>query len=340
MTPSLLRYLPPRWLRSGHLQTVLPALFRRVEGVSYTRERIATPDGDFLDLDWADDLGGADAARGGGPRPLAILSHGLEGSADRAYILGMARAFIRGGWDALAWNYRGCSGEPNRLLRTYHSGATEDLDVVVQHALGQGYEAVALVGFSLGGNLTLKYLGERGDDADRRILGAVAFSVPCDLAASAEQMARPENAAYMRRFMRSLSAKVEAKRERFGDHLPDVDVTTMRTFAEFDGRFTAPIHGFDDAHDYWRRASSLRFLAAIRRPTLLINAQDDPFLAPSCFPEEEARRNPDVRLLAPRWGGHVGFMLGRPDGPYWSEAVAPAFLEGIVGEAAAGRRAA
>jgi predicted alpha/beta-fold hydrolase len=335
VTEQLPRYRPPRWLRSGHLQTVLPSLFRRVEGVAYRRERIETPDGDFLDLDWAP----AEEA-GGGPRRLAVLSHGLEGSSDRAYVRGMARAFLAAGWDVLAWNYRGCSGEPNRRFRSYHSGVTEDLDVVLRHALACEYEAVGLVGFSLGGNLSLKYLGERGAEADERIVGAVAFSVPCDLASSAVKLARPENVAYMRRFMRSLAGKLDEKRRRFPGRLPAADVGKMRTFAEFDGYYTAPAHGYASAEDYWRSVGAGRFLRGIRRPALLVNAQDDPFLTPACFPFEAAAENPFFHLLAPPWGGHVGFMLDRIDGEYWSERVATVFLEAVVRGAASSRRAA
>ncbi|MDX1421322.1 MAG: alpha/beta fold hydrolase [Rubricoccaceae bacterium] len=319
MLSQLPPYRPPRWLRSGHLQTVYPALFRSVEGVSYRRERLDLPDGDVLDLDWSEPAG----------RPgdrLVIISHGLEGSSERAYVRGMVRAFTQGGWDALAWNLRGCGGTPNRLFQTYHSGATGDLDAVIEHALARGYPTVALVGFSLGGNLTLKYLGERGKDAPARVVGAAAFSVPCDLASSAEQLARPENAMYMRRFMLSLNAKLADKQARFPDQLPGLDVSTLKTFVDFDGAYTAPAHGFSSAEDYWRRASSRPFLPAIRRPTLLVNAQDDPFLAPPCFPIDEARANPDLHLLMPRWGGHVGFMAARREDPYWSERVATAFL--------------
>jgi predicted alpha/beta-fold hydrolase len=298
-----------------------------------TEQRIPTPDGDFLDLDWSE-VGAGGAGR------LVILSHGLEGSSDRAYVRGMVRAFNRHGWDALAWNYRGCSGEPNRLFRSYHSGATEDLDAVLQHALTRGHAAVGLVGFSLGGNLTLKYLGERGDAVDARVAGAVAFSVPCDLASSAVKLARPENLAYMRRFMLSLTGKLAAKRTRFPGRLPDVDVSKMRTFAAFDGYYTAPAHGFASAEDYWRRASSRPFIPGIRRPTLLINAQDDPFLTPACVPEEEARDHPHFHLLTPRWGGHVGFMQDRLDGAYWSEEVATAFMEIVVQGASGSRQAA
>jgi predicted alpha/beta-fold hydrolase len=307
-----------------------------VPDVQYRRERIDTPDDDFLDLDWS-----AAARLDGGPRRVVVLSHGLEGSTARPYVRGMARAFNRIGWDALAWNYRGCSGEPNRRFRTYHSGATDDLDLVVRHALDRyHYEAVALVGFSLGGNLTLKYLGERGHEAEERIVGAAAFSVPCDLAASAEHMTRPEAYPYMRRFMNSLDAKVREKRTRYPGRLPDADVLKMRSFREFDAYYTAPVHGFADAEDYWRRASSLPFLRNLCVPTLLANAQDDPFLAPECFPHEAAEANPSFHFLAPEWGGHVGFMLNGLDGEYWSETVATTFIARALREKSAARKAA
>ena len=155
-------YRPPVWLRSGHLQTVLPSLFRRVDGVAYRRERLELDDGDFLDLDWT----GPESDR------VAVVAHGLEGSTDRAYVRGMARELARRGWRVCAWNLRGCSGEPNRLLRAYHSGATEDLDAVVAHVL-RDHAAVAVVGFSLGGNLTLRWLGEQGRAVDARVVAGV-----------------------------------------------------------------------------------------------------------------------------------------------------------------------
>jgi uncharacterized protein len=162
-------YLPPPFFGNGHLQTLYPNLYRRVRGIVYRRERIPTPDGDFLDLDWSRV----------GSRKLVIVSHGLEGSSLRPYVLGMVRAFNETGWDAVAWNFRGCSGEPNRKLRFYHSGATEDLETVVEHVRRDPtYQKIALVGFSLGGNITLKYLGERGKDAAAAVFGAVAFWFP------------------------------------------------------------------------------------------------------------------------------------------------------------------
>ena len=313
MDVDLPPYRPPLWLRNGHLQTVLPALFREVEGVAYDRERIDLPDGDFLDLDWAE--------RG---RPdVALVAHGLEGSADRAYIRGMTRALAARGWSVCAWNMRGCSGEPNRTLGAYHSGSSHDLDAVVAHALAGGAERVALVGFSLGGNVTLKWLGEQGADVDARVVGAVALSVPVDLASSADVMEHWSRRLYMRRFLRSLEHKVAEKATRYADAPSARAVRQMTTFREFDGHFTAPVHGFADAQDYWRRASSLPLLGDIRVPTLLVQAQDDPFLSRACFPVETARSSGWLRLLAPRFGGHVGFMA---PGEFWSEQTAGRFL--------------
>jgi predicted alpha/beta-fold hydrolase len=311
-------YHPPLWLRSGHLQTVFPHFFRRVPPVAYRRERIDTPDGDFLDLDWSE----------AGSRRLAVISHGLEGDSKREYVLGMVRALRTAGWDVLAWNYRGCGGEPNRAARSYHSGMTEDLHTVLVHVAAHGqYEAAALVGFSLGGNLTLKYLGERGADLALPIRGAVAFSTPCDLADSAARMDALDCRLYMRRFLASLHRKIRARQMRFPDLLDDSGYQQIRTFRQFDNRYTAPLHGFRDADDYWTRCSSRPFLNGIRVPTLLVNARNDPFLAGGCYPVAEAEANPNVFLEMPAHGGHVGFVSFRPDGRYWSETRAVEFLE-------------
>lgn len=307
-------YTPPVGFSNPHLQTIVAGRLRRVDGPGYTRERIETPDGDFLDLDWAR----VDVER------VVIISHGLEGSAERAYVRGMARALNRHGWDALAWNLRGCSGEPNRQLRLYHSGATDDLDAVVQHAL-QRYDEVALVGFSLGGNLTLKYLGEQGDAAP--VARAVAFSVPVDLAASSAALGRWENGLYMRYFLRSLRGKVRAKAAQFPDAVSTDGLGSISDFRGFDDRYTAPLHGFADAADYWHRSSSRHFLDAIRVPTLLVNAADDPFLAPPCYPTEVARQSEHLTLEVPTHGGHVGFVRFGADGEYWSEQRAAEFLD-------------
>lgn len=242
---------------------------------------------------------------------------------------GMAGAFHRAGWDVLAWNCRGCGGVESRKLRSYHSGATDDLAAVVNHALaGNRYREAGLIGFSLGGNITLKYLGELGEAVDPRVLGGVAFSVPCDLAASSIRLERLSNRIYMGRFMRSLRTKIRGKIKQFPGQLTDEGLEVMRTFREFDGAYTAPLNGFESAEDYWARASSKPFLNRIAVPALLVNARNDPFLPEECFPEEAAANSECFHLEAPRDGGHVGFVSFTRSGEYWSEKRAVEFLGG------------
>ena len=310
-------YRHPRWLPNGHAQTIYPSLFRRVPHFTNREERLELPDGDFLDLEWAEN----------GRGKLAILSHGLEANTRTDYIQGMAAALLKNGWDVLAWNFRGCSRETNRLLQMYHSGATADLHGVVQHALqNHPAKSVDLIGFSLGGNLTLKYLGERPEELPGEIHRAVAFSVPCDLACSSHQLAARSNRIYMERFLRKMKEKVRAKNHRFPGELDLTGLEAMRTFQEFDDRFTAPIHGFQNAADYWKRNSCRQFLSSIRIPTLLVNAANDPFLGPGCYPREEAEGNEYFHLEIPESGGHVGFPTFGASGIYWSEQRALDFL--------------
>lgn len=304
-------FRPALWLRSGHVNTLYGGVLRDMQAPAYVRERITTPDDDFLDLDWFRQ----------GHRRVAILSHGLEGNSRRTYMNGMARHLGSDGWDVLAWNYRGCSGEPNRTLRTYHSGATEDLDAVVRHARN-GYEGAGLVGFSLGGNLTLKYLGEMGEHAP--VQAAVVFSVPCDLASGSRHLARRRAAPYMARFMRSLRRRVRQKAAMFPGRIETRGLDAMRTFREFDDAYTAPLNGFQNAEDYWARASCKPYIRHIRVPTLVVSAQDDPFLPPECYPVEEAGASQSVTLETPQWGGHVGFAESR--NRFWSERRASGFL--------------
>lgn len=312
-------YRAPWFLRNAHAHTVYPVFCRRVPGVIYQRERLELADGDFLDLDWAR----VNARR------AVLVAHGLEGSSGGQYIKGMVRAFNRRGWDALALNFRGCSGEPNRLLRSYHSGATDDLWRVTQYVRDKGYESVALVGFSLGGNVVLKLMGELGEQTPAWLTGAVGVSVPCDLKASAHSMARVCNRPYMKRFLISLHGKIRAKQPQFPVELDDSGYGRLKTFRHFDDRYTAPLHGFRDAEDYWARCSAKFFLETIRRPALLLNALDDPFLAPECFPRDLARDHGWFHLEMAAQGGHVGFVGNglRPD-EYYSERRALEFLDG------------
>lgn len=311
-------YRAPSWLPGGHAQTIYPALFRRVAHVTSRTERLELPDGDFIDLAWVGDRG----------ERLAILSHGLEASMGTEYIQGMAGALHRQGSDVLVWNFRGCGGEPNRLLRMYHSGATEDLHSVINHALARHpAETIDLIGFSLGGNLTLKLLGEDPEHLPPRIRGAVTFSTPCDLACSSRQLSLFSNKIYMERFLMAMRSKVRAKKRMFPDELDLTGLKRIRTFQEFDDRYTAPIHGFRDAEDYWKRNSCRQFLSRIRVPTLLVNAANDPFLGPGCHPREEAAASAHFHFEMPETGGHVGFPTSGKGAGNWMELRALEFLQ-------------
>lgn len=303
--------------RHPHLSTIYPTLFRRVLPVPYHRERIATPDGDFLDVDWS---------RVGSAR-AALVIHGLEGDSHRAYVQGMVRALNRRGWDVAALNLRGCSGTPNRRLRFYHSGATEDVATAIAHVRAQPYHTLALVGFSLGGNLVLKYLGERGPAVPSVVQGGVAVSVPVDLLGCADALERPGNAIYRWHFLRQLRATVEAKAAQFPDAISTAAFSHIRTLRDFDEHYTAPLHGFAGATDYYTRVSSLPLLPSIAVPTLLINAANDPFLSASCYPEPVAARHAALTLSTPQYGGHVGFVQPNRNGEYWSETTAGRFLQ-------------
>ena len=313
------RYLPALWLRNGHIQTIIPSLFRRVDGVRYVRERIDTPDADFLDLDWSCS----------GRPILAVISHGLEGNSNRAYVKGMVKALNKAKIDCLAWNYRTCGGETNRQLRMYHNGCTDDLDLVIRHALAQGYDHIVLIGFSRGGNLTLLYLGQKSGLLPPQLKGAVAFSVPVDLADSAKQLSHFSNRLYLKRFLRMLHQKIKEKMVLFPDRIDDSGYDRIDNFKKFDDRYTAPIHGFKNAEDYWKKCSSGPYLMDVRIPSLIINAKDDPFLGPSCYPYQQSK-NPNIHLEITQYGGHVGFMNDRINGQYWSESQAVDFIKMVV----------
>lgn len=308
-------FQPPRFLRNGHAQTILPVLLPRRVRIAFARERLELADGDFLDLDWL---------RAGRGR-VAILTHGLEGASTQTYIRGLAAALVAAGWDVLAWNFRGCSGEPNRLLRAYHSGETGDLAAVIARAANAGYASVALIGFSLGGNVVLKYLGEAPPHPV--VTAGAAISAPVDLAACARKLdQRWSNRLYLRRFLVSLAGKIEAKARLFPDQLDARGARRMRSFQEFDDRYTGPMHGFRDAADYWTQASARQFLPRIAVPALMLSPRNDPFLAPEAYPWAEAEANPHLFLETPESGGHVGFLdLQRGLEP-WSERRVVEFL--------------
>ena len=307
----------PFYLFNGHLQTIIPGLFREVKNVSYRRERILLPDGDFLDIDWSEV----------GSPSLAIISHGLEGSADRPYIKGMVKALNRAGLDALAWNFRSCSGESNKLLRMYHMGASDDLHLVVEHVLSTNkYRQIYLLGFSMGGNITLHYLGKNPDQVPKEVKRAAVFSVPCHISSASKKMASWENRVYMQRFLKSLHQKLTDKLALMPDEMNLEGYRKLKSFPEFDERFTAPIHGYKSAEEYYESCSSRQFLPQIRIPTLLVNAQNDPFLSPACFPVPEAETNPFFYLEMPPHGGHGGFTINFRKNLYYTDKRAMEFI--------------
>ncbi|NRD21233.1 alpha/beta fold hydrolase [Winogradskyella eckloniae] len=293
-------YKPPFWAKTSFISTVFSGLARSVEGVEQTRERITLPDTDFLDLDWS-------YAKQKSNKVIVLL-HGLEGSAQRPYIKGTAKLFNENNIDAVGVNFRGCSGEPNRLFRSYHSGATEDLEAVMHHVLSKGiYDEIYIKGISLGANMALKYVGER-DDVPKELKAVIAVSAPCFLKGSCEALLRFKNKHYAIRFLAHLKEKLKPKLEQFPQNITNKDFNSIKTLIDFDDVYTSKAHGFDGALDYYDKASCLQFLPNIKVPSLIINALNDSFLSPECFPIKEAKHNSNLFLEMPKYGGHVGFI--------------------------------
>ncbi len=295
-------YRPPWWLPGGHAQTVYSALVARPRRrVRMTRERWDTPDGDFVDVDWLE---------GRGDAPLLVLFHGLEGNATSHYARALMLALREAGWRGAIPHFRSCSGELNELPRAYHSGDSAEIGWMLErfrrHA---GAAPLYAAGISLGGNALLKWLGESGDAARGVVAAAAGISAPLDLAAGADAIERGFSMMYTRMFLASLKRKAAAKARRHGDVFDARAVTRARTLRDFDELVTAPLHGFRDAADYYRRSSAKPFLRAIRVPTLVLNARNDPFLPARHLPEA-AEVSEYVTLETPEHGGHVGFVSG------------------------------
>lgn len=282
--------------RNKHLNTIYPAFFRKINNIKYQRERIETPDNDFFDIDWSRV----------NSKKLLILLHGLEGSSNGQYIKGMARIFNENSWDVCAINYRGCSGEINKTPGFYHGGATDDIDYLI-NIIEKDYEKIVLTGFSLGGNILLKYLGDGVYRLNKKIKAGAAISVPCDLESAMENLSRRRNFIYSKRFLKSLKNKVMLKKSLFPDIISDKNFKAIASLKDFDDEYTAPVHGFKDACDYYSKCSCKQFLKNIKIPALIINALDDPFLTKECYPAKEAKTNENLTLITPKHGGHVGF---------------------------------
>lgn len=316
-------FSPPWWLRGPHAQTLAGKFLRPTPDPGLRIERWGTPDGDFLDLEFTPDPG-RDV-------PLVMVLHGLEGSSRRRYVRLLLARFVDRGMAGVALNFRGCSGEPNRTPRAYHSGETTDPALVLERLRERFPDRpLGAVGYSLGGNVLLKLLGEQGG---RTQLGAaVAVSVPYDLAAGAELLERSfMGRVYTRYFLRSLKAKARAKGHLLRDAVDLDRVSASRTLREFDDALTAPLHDFPDAATYYARSSSSDFLRDIAIPTLLIHARDDPFLPVAALPDLDAVDNPALKGVFVEHGGHVGFVHGSPAAMrFWAEEEATRFLGSVL----------
>ncbi|MBB4078545.1 hypothetical protein GGR28_001158 [Lewinella aquimaris] len=289
---------------AGHYQTIIPNLFRRVS-IGYRRERIDTPDGDFLDLDWLDHPAS---------RKLVILSHGLEGDSSRVYVASAAHYFARHGWQVLAWNCRSCSGEMNRTRKLYSHGQSEDLEAVVDHAIAQNlYDRIVLVGYSMGGNLTLKYLGTMGTNRPAQVTHGVAFSAPCFIEHSVDSLERRDNWVYKRKFYQSLAAKISAKEAQFPGTVDLTQLDKVKVWRDFDLAFSAPIGGYRDLDEFYGYLSSGNYVADTTAPVLIVNAQNDPIVPEACTPVALGKQHPLITVEQPRRGGHVGFALRGKD---------------------------
>lgn len=319
-------FRPAIGLTNPHLQTLWGPLWRKLPELARSRERLWLDDGDFIDLDWH------------GPHqpdaPLVVVLHGLTGSSGSPYVKGLQQALQLRGWASVAVNWRGCSGEPNLLARSYHSGASEDLAEIIQHLRAQRPLApLYAVGYSLGGNVLLKYLGESGSAS--QLQAAVAVSVPFRLDQCADRIGLGFSKIYQAHFMREMLAYVQHKQQHFRaigqqqglDQIEQLGALgKMRTFWDFDGKVTAPLHGYADAHDYYRRASSRYYLGENRTPTLIIQASDDPFVFSHSLPTPEELA-PQTEFELHARGGHVGFVEGSLRKPeYYLERRIPQWL--------------
>ncbi len=313
-------YRPNIIFKSSHFNTIYPTVFRKSPSIVWDRKRFETPDGDFFDVDFS----------AGISDNLVLLLHGLEGNSNSNYIRGMGAVFAEKGWGVGAVNFRGCSGEMNRTAIAYHSGFTNDLAQLVLWA-EMRFRSIVIIGFSLGGNVTLKYLGESGSQISSKVVGAVAISVPMDLHSSARSLEKPGTFIYRKRFLSTLKRKAIARMKMVELKLNQTRVRKAKTIKEFDDAYTAPVYGFHDVHDYYTKCSSKQFIPGIEVPTMIMNARDDTFLGKGCYPKKECSQNPFCTLLTPHYGGHVGFAQFQK-GHYWSEKTAFQFITSVTRE--------
>lgn len=310
-------YKPNFIFRSTHFNTIYKTLFLK-QKINYNRKRLDTPDNDFIDLDFSTV----------NSETAVIALHGLEGSSKSKYILSATQFLNNNNIDVVAVNFRGCSGEDNLHMHSYNSGKTDDLDTIINYIIiNCNYKNLILLGYSMGGNIALKYLGEVKEKTI--IKGSVAISVPCDLEGSSTALGKAHNYIYINRFLRTLKQKSLLKLQKYPNIVLDKNkIIKAKNFEDFDNAVTAPIFGFKNAKDYWKQCSSKQFIQHIKKPTLLINALDDTFLSDSCHPYQEAKNNEFFNFEASKYGGHVGFnSTFNPQKNLWSEKRVLEFIQ-------------
>jgi len=293
----------PFYFLNSHFETMIPSLFYKVKDVAYQRERLELDDGDFLDLDWLKC----------GSEKVMILNHGMEGDSKRHYIKRFSKFFHKKGWDILAWNYRSCSGELNRLAKFYSYGGMSDLATVTKHVLDLNYSQVVLVGFSMGGGLVTKYLGTQ--PIEKRITHGIVFSVSSDVKDSVNAVEKKKHIIYSRLYVNKLKNKLKEKARVF-EELRNIPFKRIKTFKDIHQHYTVPHHNYTNIDQFYEEASSGPHIKNIGVPTLMINALNDPILGKKCYPYEAARANPHFFLETPKYGGHLGFSLIGKDFSY------------------------
>lgn len=296
---------------SGNLETIIPIFKKWKFSFQYTREEITTPDNDFLHLDWLESDKDS--------KNLIILSHGLEGSSYASYIRRSVDYFNNLNFNCLAWNQRSCSGVLNKRERFYHAGSSDELELVISHAIDKKqYQNIYLIGFSLGANVSLKYLGEKGINLPVQVKGAAVFSAPLDLKSCAISISTGIGKLYSHYFLHSIKKKIIKKRdllEKKGFNIKNVN--HVKSLYEYDKDYTAPIHGFSSRDEFYKRTSSINFLNDIRVPVLIVNAINDPFLAKECYPISKLKDSSFITLETPQRGGHVTFPYKTDNSFFW-----------------------
>jgi uncharacterized protein len=303
---------------NGHLQTILPT-FRKINDVEYHRIRIETLDNDFLDIDTIFK----------GNRKVMVLNHGLEGNSNRPYVQSMAKYFSDKKWDIIAWNCRSCSGEMNRQFKMYSHGDTEDLGTVIDYFQGE-YHEIVLVGFSMGGNILLKYLGVNSDQLNPKIKAGIAFSAPIQLHDSAKTLNWKSNYLYKKKFIKQLRVKILKKNEDYPGILDVSKLDSLKKWEDFDHHFSAKLCGLENAAEFYEFGSALNFISTIQIPTLIVNAKNDPILSGDCYPKDFLMHHKFITLEIPKKGGHVGFMLKNRKDITWMEIRTEQFLDELT----------